>query len=131
MTGKTRFRIRRPWLALCAMYVALIFFASSLPYLRAPGPDFQLKDKLAHCVEYGVLGWLMSRAMSPARGVPAAVEVLWFVAAGASIAALDEVFQGTVAGRVTDVTDWTADVIGLALGSALSVVRAHGKRFVA
>ena len=85
------------------MYVGLIFFGSSRPYLRAPGPDFANKDKIAHCTEYGILGWFMSRALRPARPVPAVVEVLWFVALGAGVAGIDELFQGTVAGRVTDI----------------------------
>jgi VanZ family protein len=109
------------------MYVALIFFGSSRPYLRAPGPEFALKDKLAHCLEYGVLAWFISQSLRPKREVPLVVEVLWFVALGAGIAGLDELFQGTVAGRVTDVTDWMADVTGLLLASAFSVAHARRK----
>jgi VanZ family protein len=119
-----------PWLLLTTLYVALIFFASSRPYLRPPGPDFALKDKLAHCTEYGILGWLVSRSLRPGREVPRAIEVLWFVALGAGIAGLDELFQGTVAGRVTDVRDWAADVTGLAIGAGISVSRARRKRAV-
>ena len=112
------------------MYVGLIFFGSSRPYLRAPGPDFALKDKLAHCTEYGVLGWFVSRALRPGREVPRGIEILWFVALGAGIAGLDELFQGTVAGRVTDIRDWTADVTGVTIGAGLSVLHARRKRAV-
>ena len=122
------FRIRVSWLALTVMYVGLIFFGSSRPYLRAPGPDFANKDKIAHCTEYGILGWFMSRALRPVRSVPPAVEVLWFVALGAGIAGLDELFQGTVAGRVTDIRDWTADVTGLTIGAGISVLLARRRR---
>jgi len=122
------FRIRRSWLWVSVMYLALIFFVSSRPYLHAPGPDFQFKDKLAHGVEYGLLGWLMSRTLRPTRRVPAAIEVLWFVALGAGIAGLDESFQGTVPGRLTDVTDWIADVAGLIAGTTLAVFRARRTR---
>jgi VanZ family protein len=121
-------RIRLSWLVLSAMYVGLIFFGSSRPYLRAPGPDFANKDKIAHCTESGILGWFMSRALRPTRAVPAAVEVLWFVALGAGIAGLDELFQGTVAGRVTDIRDWSADVTGLTIGAGLSVLHARRRR---
>lgn len=122
------FQIRRPWLLVSAMYVALIFFASSRPYLHAPGPDFQFKDKLAHAVEYGLLGWLMARTARPTRQLHPAIEVLWFVALGAGIAGFDELFQGTVPGRMTDVTDWIADVIGLLLGTTLAVMSARRSR---
>jgi VanZ family protein len=75
-----------------------------------------------------MLGWFMSRALRPARQVPVAVEILWFVALGAGIAGLDELFQGTVAGRVTDIHDWMADVTGLTLGAGLSVLHARRRR---
>lgn len=122
------FELRRPWLLVIAMYVGLIFFVSSRPYLHAPGPEFQMKDKLAHAVEYGLLGWFMSRAARPATRVPAAVEVLWFVALGAGIAGLDELFQGTVPGRMKDITDWMADVTGLLAGTAIAVAHTRRKR---
>jgi len=123
-------RIRLPWLLVSTMYIGLIFFGSSRPYLRPPGPDFALKDKLAHCTEYGVLGLLVSRAIRPGRDVPRGVEILWFVALGAGIAGLDELFQGTIAGRVTDIRDWTADVTGLTIGATISVLLARRKRAV-
>jgi VanZ family protein len=121
-------RIRRPWLLVSAMYVALIFFVSSRPYLYTPGPQFHYKDKVAHCVEYALLAWFMGRALRPARALPPAVEVLCFVAVGAGIAGLDEMFQGTVEGRVTDVTDWMADVLGLLIGATIAVRSARKSR---
>ena len=128
MSLSVPFQIRRSWLLVFVMYVGLIFFASSRPYLRAPGPDFQMKDKLAHAVEYGLLGWFMARAARPVRPVPVVIEVLFFVALGAGIAGLDELFQGTIPGRMTDVTDWIADVTGLVIGTTLSVQSARRTR---
>lgn len=125
------FRLHRRWLLVAAAYLALIFFVSSRPYLRPLGPEFQMKDKLAHAVEYGLLGWFMSRALRPARRLPLVVEVLWFVAVGAGIAALDELFQGTVPGRVTDPGDWLADVTGLLAATTWSVTRARRTRATA
>ena len=122
------FRVEGRWLLVAAAYVALIFFVSSRPYLRPPGPEFQMKDKLAHAVEYGLLGWFMSRAVRPGRRLPIVVEVLWFVALGAGIAGLDELFQATIPGRVTDPGDWFADVAGLLAGTTLSVTNARRTR---
>jgi len=121
-------RIRLPLLVLCLMYVGLIFFGSSRPYLRTPGPDFALKDKLAHCTEYAVLGFLVARALRPERQLPLVVEVLWVVALGAGIAGLDELFQGTVAGRSRDILDWAADVTGIAIGALISMLLARRRR---
>lgn len=120
--------IRRTWLALLAAYVSLIFFVSSRPYLHAPGPEFDFKDKLAHAGEYFVLALLASRALRPARVTSRLVEILFVVAIGASIAAADELFQGTVPGRMTDIGDWAADVAGLALGAALAHRRRSGHK---
>lgn len=125
------FRLQRVWLLAAVAYLALIFFVSSLPYLHAPGPEFQMKDKLAHAVEYGLLGWVLSRALRPDRPVPLVVEVLWFVAIGAGIAGLDELYQGTVPGRMTDPGDWLADVVGLIAATALSVTEARRTRTTA
>jgi VanZ family protein len=118
--------IRRAWLAGTVAYVMLVFLASSRPYFYPPGPDFVLKDKFVHALEYGVLAWLMSRALRPARTPSALVAVLFVVAVGALIGAADELFQGTVPGRVTDLYDWVADVVGLLL--AASVLAWHRRR---
>jgi VanZ family protein len=120
--------IRRAWLALLAAYVALIFFASSQPYLHAPGPDFDLKDKMIHAAEYFVLAWIAARALVPVRAPGRLVGVLFIVALGATIAAADELYQGTVPGRMTDVNDWIADVAGLTLGAALAQWRLRARK---
>jgi VanZ family protein len=119
--------LRRAWVALSLAYVALIFFVSSRPYLRAPGPEFDLKDKLSHGAEYLILGWLMSRAWRPRGPAGRVVTALAVVAVGATVAAADELFQGSVAGRVTDARDWLADVVGLLLGAAAGLRRRRGR----
>jgi VanZ family protein len=101
---------------LLILYVLLIFFVSSRPYLQPPGPDFKLKDKVAHLAEYTVLGallfgnirWMVSRSRL--------TTFLFLFAIGVSVAALDEMFQGYIPGRRTDITDWLADAVGVALG---------------
>jgi len=108
----------RVWAALAAAYVGLIFFVSSRPYLHAPGPEFDMKDKLAHGAEYAILGVLLARLVA-GRGLrPLVIALLLVVAIGASIAAADEMFQGTVPGRQRDPVDWIADVCGLTVGAA-------------
>jgi VanZ family protein len=110
------------WAVLAAAYVGLIFFVSSRPYLRAPGPEFDMKDKLAHGSEYAILGALLARLVA-GRGLrPLVISLLLVVAVGASIAAADEMFQGTVPGRQRDPADWLADVCGLTAGAATMLV---------
>lgn len=115
----------RAWIVVAAAYVAIIFFVSSRPYLHAPGPEFDMKDKLAHATEYGILGALLAVSLVRRTIRPLAVAFLLVVAVGASIAAADEMFQGTVPGRQRDVQDWFADVAGLAIGAGVVLVQAR------
>lgn len=110
------------------MYVLLIFFLSSRPYLHSPGPDFELKDKLVHLVEYLILGLLLIAAAGRLVCKTKAGTFLLFLAIGASIAALDEVLQNHVPGRSMDVYDWVADVLGVAVGVGLFVSLTKGAK---
>jgi VanZ family protein len=106
---------------LLVAYVLLIFTISTRPDLRPPGPNFTNKDKVAHLVEYGILGVLLFRAFG--SGLPGSrwTILLFLLAVGASVAASDEMVQGTVPGRSKDVLDWAADVVGLAIGISLAM----------
>jgi len=112
---------RRSLTVITIVYVGLIFFLSSRPYLHAPGPEFHMKDKVAHCVEYGALGFLLT--LSVALPVTRSRWIAFFLALaiGATVAAADELFQGTVPGRQRDITDWLADITGIALASGLAI----------
>jgi VanZ family protein len=112
---------RRSLTAITVVYIGLIFFLSSRPYLYAPGPEFHMKDKFAHFLEYGALGFLLT--LSVARPATRSRRVAFFLALaiGATVAATDELFQGTVPGRLRDVTDWLADVAGVAVAAGLAL----------
>src|SRR5215468_4669885 len=62
------------------LYITLIFTVSSIPNLRIPNfPG--LSDKLVHACEYGVLGFLMVRALrgtTMATSVPASLVAILF-----------------------------------------------------
>lgn len=107
-------------------YVALIFVVSSIPSLTAPGPRFLSPDKIAHLVEYSLLGALLFKAGAGRLGSSRWVEFLFLVAVGASVGALDEVYQGYVPGRQMSIPDWYADVIGTIVG--LTVMRVWRSR---
>jgi VanZ family protein len=116
--------VRRRWLVATIVYVALIFFVSSRPYLRAPGPEFELKDKLAHAMEYGVLTFLLWRALAPALARDRLTAALALVAVVAVLASADERFQGTIPGRHTDLHDWFADLTGAAIAATVCLLSA-------
>ena len=96
------------------VYMALIFFLSSLP--KAPLPP-HVSDKSGHLSAYVLLGVLTFRAVAgglPARLTwPGALAVL-IIAAGHG--ALDEFHQSFVPGRQSDIADWYADSAGACLG---------------
>jgi VanZ family protein len=114
-------RLKGSWLMVAAAYVALIFFMSSRPYLHAPGPDFDMKDKLAHLCEYGILGGLLARSIGRGLSPSRVFAVFLVVATGATLAGLDEMYQGTVPGRLRDVSDWLADVAGIVIGASIAM----------
>lgn len=113
------------WLVAALVYAAVIIFVSSRPYLRAPGPEFELKDNLAHAIEYGIMAALLFRALAPLVWPDALLALLLVMTATASLAAADEVFQGTVPGRHRDILDWTSDMVGAATAAGLSLAWAR------
>jgi len=110
------------WLAVAA-YVGLIFFLSDQPGLRVPG-TWEYRDKVAHLLEYGGLGflvWLAVRDSWPAtHPVRRALLTLLAIAA---LAASDEVFQKGVPGRESSAWDWLADVSGALLAQLWGLSR--------
>ncbi len=118
--------VDRRWLTLAVVYAAVVFWVSSRPYLRPIGPEFEMKDNLAHALEYAVLAVLVFRALGSLAWPDLATTFLLVVAVTASVGAADEVFQGTVPGRRRDVVDWACDTTGAALATALCTWRARG-----
>ena len=114
-------------LLLVVGYVLLIFIVSSIPSLTAPGPDFVNKDKIAHLVEYSILGALLFKGIGWSASRSRAATFGFIVAVGASIGALDEIYQSFVPGRMMSILDWGADALGTAAGSGIFIFTALGK----
>lgn len=104
-------------------YVLLIFLVSSIPGLTPPGSRFFASDKVAHLIEYSLLGALLSNLTWGRLGNSRWMELLFLVAIGASIGALDELYQSFIPGRSMSIYDWYADVTGTAIGALLMRVR--------
>jgi VanZ family protein len=98
------------WLPV-AVWAAVIFTLSSIPSLDSGlGSWDAILRKLAHLVEYGVLGALLYRAL---RREPAAMAV------GSLYAVTDEVHQAFVSGRQGSPLDWFIDTVGVVAGVLL------------
>ncbi len=98
---------RRRWLPTLLWAVA-IFLVSSIPSLDMAITRLGGCDKIAHFVEYSILGWALhywSRNGSPR-----------FLAGGIVFAAFDEFHQRYVPGRAMSFGDFVADAAGITAG---------------
>ena len=109
-----RSRVLTVWLPVLA-YVAVIFTLSAQPNLQPP-IRFEQSDKLYHLLEYGGLGFLLARALTPTfrKAAPLAVALI-ATSCGVVIGTTDECFQSTVPGRECSGFDLLADTTGVAL----------------
>jgi len=108
-------------------YCLLIFALSSQTTLTAPGGS----DKVAHVVEYSVLGFLWARATRATWSAwtwhAVLISTIFFTG---MFGASDEVYQFYVPGRFSAVPDALADLCGGTLGGILYLrwVWALGKK---
>ena len=100
------------------IWIAVILGLSSIPGNSHTEPLFPGFDKLAHMGVYGVLGLLFARARALPGQSPWRI-ALWSAMFGLVMGSSDEWYQRSVAGRISDVFDVGADVLGAALGDAM------------
>ena len=96
-----------------ALYVGLIYALSAMSRPFEAIARCLPSDKMAHFVEYIILGLLLSRALHFASPASQAVGTIGF---GAVYGLTDEWHQSFVPGRSCDIMDWVADVLGVTVG---------------
>lgn len=94
-------------------WAALILFLGTRPGDGLPLPAIPGLDKAVHAVVYGLLGFLVVRALDIAG---ARQSLLWGAAIGLVWGILDEAAQTATPGRAAEVGDLLADVAGAAAG---------------
>ncbi len=123
MEMKTRWLLT--W-GLVVGYCLLIFAVSAQTTLTAPGGS----DKVAHMVEYSVLGFLWARAARATWSTWTwrAVLISTIIFTG-MYGAGDELHQSYVPGRFSAVSDVVADLCGGTLGGIIYLrwIMAYGK----
>jgi VanZ family protein len=113
------------------LWMALIFFSSSIKGEDIPKIDIPNIDKLFHSVEYFILGALLIRAFVNSLPDPNLKLILLVsVLIAFSYGALDEFYQRFVSGRSPEVFDILSDIIGSFLGASLSVYKERMKSAV-
>jgi hypothetical protein len=101
------------WLLVLA-YAGGIFAVSAIPGNALPA--LKVSDKLVHAVEFGILAFLLCRALG--AHMPARSRRLVMVAsvlAAMTYGAVDEAHQLLVAQRMTEFGDFVADSLGATL----------------
>lgn len=74
-------------------------------------------DKVAHMLEYGLFGWLLTRALATSCDFRSSVPlVLWALFLGCLYGASDEWHQSFVPLRESSIFDWMADTAGVSAG---------------
>jgi VanZ family protein len=98
------------------VWAILIMIVSSIPYLGPSPINFTYSDKVEHCCEYAVLGFLLAYAFAKSRPGPVFLVVLMICAA---YGIFDELHQLFVPGRNCDPMDAAADILGSAAGAGI------------
>ncbi len=104
------------------VYASVVLVVGAQPNLHPP-LDFANSDKVAHVLEYGVLGFLLARALHATLRVRFALFAAFMaVGLGGLVGLADELHQRVVPGRQSSVLDLVADLAGLALAQAAFVL---------
>jgi len=108
------------------IWAGLIFYLSSLPYLRTSLDTFwdTILRKIAHMVEYGIFFLLLARAMNPHTtglrpgyfGVGVKKPLIWPIVLSILYAISDEFHQSFVPGRNMALLDICFDSTGVLIG---------------
>ena len=89
---------------------------SALPSKAIPDIGFQHTDKIAHFLEYSILGFLAVKSFFPRK----LVGLICVISFGMMFGAFDEWWQSFISDRCTSVADFIADTAGMLIGSILS-----------
>lgn len=102
-------------------YSAIIFYLSSRPGSDVQIP-WQIGDKVAHLIEYAILGFLVLWAYLKTRSEKQMILWLWAILWCMLFGLSDEWHQSFVPGREVSILDWIADAIGSMLGASFCLV---------
>ena len=106
-------------------YMVLIFLLSSSPLTGKIPPIWIYQDKIIHFVEYGILAFLLARALTGPDSTPKpwrpGAALLLAVVFGIS----DEIHQSMVPGRDASFTDLLANTVGAMAGVLLWTILVH------
>lgn len=109
--NKKTFRI------LLVVYLFAILAVSTIPGGRMPEFDIWYFDKILHIIEYSILAFLAINAI----GKVSTTSIIVIIIIGSAYGGFNEIWQGIVANRYACIYDGIANVIGMVIGSILSI----------
>jgi VanZ family protein len=101
------------------LFILVILGGSSIQGKNIPEAFSLTPDKLIHCLEYAVLGFLLFRWLRlehPLQTVNT-ISVITFLS-GSMMGVIDENYQRLTPGRFPDFWDWVLDSVGVFLAAA-------------
>lgn len=105
-------------------WMAAIFIQSSLSYIEVPDLGFSAQDKLAHVLEYAILGFFSTRALLFQQNSKIRKNAIWLALVFGSLYGIsDEIHQAFVPGRSADFWDIVADILGVTLVAVFYFLR--------
>jgi len=111
--------------------MSLIYFSSSIHGEDIPKIDFPYIDKIAHFVEYFILGALLVRAFANTSAkTNFKIILLLSILIASAYGILDEFHQRFVSGRSPEIFDIFSDIIGSLFGTLLSIHKEKGDRAI-
>ncbi len=106
------------------LWMTIIFSLSAIESEDMEKIDIPNIDKFFHFIEYFVLGILLVRAFSNSFTKPNFIYILIAsILISLAYAFTDEYHQSFVPGRTPDIFDVLSDIIGAAMGAALSLYK--------
>lgn len=108
--------------ALSVLYALAVFAVSSWPAVKLPDLGVEWTDKFAHFSQYAVFACLVAGGWARGGGFANWKQqwrpVLFLIV----FAAIDELHQIWIPRREASFMDWTADTIGILVGSAIGLI---------
>ena len=113
------------WLCVAGVFALSSIPSSSMPSVRMPFSS----DKVAHFIEFGILGFMLLRALLASGKISTGRAAVIVILAAAVLGAADEAYQIPTT-RDSSVYDWMADCLGAAASLSLLPVYKKFKKIM-
>jgi len=96
------------------LWALIILTVSSVPQFMAVQPHWSKYDKIVHFIEYGVFGFLLTRALYFQNNISVKkYSIVLAIVIGILFAGIDEIHQRYIPGRLESFGDFISDILGI------------------